>query len=157
MCVLFSFGYFVCNIVLEVEFVFSIIQFNGKSWLHFSVNIVNISQHKKVISRPTFSQYIMVKHIIVNYVIISQLKKVISRHISSQYIIHEGKRYPCNLCQYEATRKDELKRHIKSIHEGVTYPCHLCGYRATLNRNLRKHIQTIHEGKGNKKRCSQLH
>ena len=34
----------------------------------------------------------------------------------------EGVKFPCSQCEYKATEKGKLLRHIKSIHEGVKFP-----------------------------------
>ena len=44
-------------------------------------------------------------------------------HIQS---IHEGVRYDCNQCEYQATTQSNLKVHIKSLHEGAEYACDQC-------------------------------
>ena len=53
--------------------------------------------------------------------------------------------YPCDQCEYKATKKGSLKSHIESVHEKVQYPCNQCEYKATQNGNLKRHIQTIHD------------
>ena len=35
--------------------------------------------------------------------------------------IHEGVKYPCSECEYEAITKSSLNRHMKSVHEGVLF------------------------------------
>ena len=35
--------------------------------------------------------------------------------------IHDGIRYFCNQCDYEATQTSHLRTHTKSIHEKITY------------------------------------
>ena len=37
--------------------------------------------------------------------------------------IYEGKKYPCDWCDYQATAK-----HKESIHEGKKYPCDSCDH-----------------------------
>ena len=32
---------------------------------------------------------------------------------------HEGVKYPCEECEYQATQKGDLDRHRKSVHEGI--------------------------------------
>ena len=59
--------------------------------------------------------------------------------------IHEGIKYPCNQCDYQATQQGSLKTHIQSKHEGVKYPCNQCDYQFTDKSSLRKHIQSKHE------------
>lgn len=63
-------------------------------------------------------------------------------------VVQDEKRcHPCGQCNYRATQKFDLKRHIRSIHLGERYPCDQCTYKATLTYNLKEHIKTIHEGK----------
>ena len=42
----------------------------------------------------------------------------LKRHIQSK---HEGAKYTCNQCDYQAARKYRLKKHIKLKHDGVTH------------------------------------
>ena len=35
--------------------------------------------------------------------------------------IHDGKRFPCTFCEYQASQKGHLKEHIKSKHEGQIF------------------------------------
>ena len=39
---------------------------------------------------------------------------------------HEGERYSCNQCDYQAKKRKYLKQHQKSIHEGLRYSCNHC-------------------------------
>ena len=61
--------------------------------------------------------------------------------------MHEGKKFQCPQCEYKATEKGHLQRHIKSIHEGQKFPCPQCEYKAAEKGRLRKHIKAVHEGK----------
>ena len=51
-------------------------------------------------------------------------------------------------------------QHIKSIHEHIKHPCNQCDYKATLKGSLMKHIKSMHKvtlwihNKGNKHRVS---
>ena len=45
-------------------------------------------------------------------------------HIKSEPSIlegenHEGIKFDCKLCDYEANRKSNLSQHVKSIHKGI--------------------------------------
>ena len=40
----------------------------------------------------------------------------------------------------------DKKFQCKSVHEGVKYACNLCDYQAKIQTNLTVHIQSIHEG-----------
>ena len=67
------------------------------------------------------------------------------RHASRILSFHEGVRYACNKCDFQATRQEDgLKMHIKSIHEGVKYACNQCDHQAADPSNLRKHIKNKH-------------
>ena len=77
--------------------------------------------------------------------------------------MHEKNWYPCDPCQYKATEKGNLKKHIQSVHEKVKYFCDLCnkhvksfhkrvkyscdqcGKQFTQQGNLKTQIQSVHE------------
>ena len=59
---------------------------------------------------------------------------------------HEGVRYGCNQCDYQATKQGSLTIHIQSIHNGVKYACNKCDYQAKQQSHLTVHIQSVHEG-----------
>ena len=65
------------------------------------------------------------------------------KHIES---IHEGFKYGCDQCDYQATQQINLKRHIESKHEGVKYACDQCDYQASRKDKLKVHIELKHEG-----------
>ena len=54
--------------------------------------------------------------------------------------------YPCDQCDYKATQKAHLLRHLKSKHEGIKYPCDQCDFKATQKSNLLRHLKSKHEG-----------
>ena len=60
--------------------------------------------------------------------------------------IHEGARYTCDQCDYKPTTKGDLKRHVESIHEGVRYTCDQCDYKPTTKGGLKRHVESIHDG-----------
>ena len=67
---------------------------------------------------------------------------------------HEEIRYPCDQCEYAATRYSDLMTHKISKHEGIPvtylltyrYPCDQCGFVANQLSDLKKHIESNHEG-----------
>ena len=65
----------------------------------------------------------------------------------------EGVMYACNQCEYQAKQRSNLTIHIQSKHEGVKYACNQCDYQATHPGTLTRHIQSVHEGV--KYACSQ--
>ena len=63
------------------------------------------------------------------HVISKQQKKYyLNQHKESQ---HEGVRYNCDQCDYQAEPKSTLKLHKESKHEGVSYCCDKCDFQAT--------------------------
>ena len=54
-------------------------------------------------------------------------------------------RYPCSQYEHVATRKSNLKNHIKYKHEGVRYPCPQCEFAATTARYLKIHVKNKHK------------
>ena len=65
----------------------------------------------------------------------------LTTHIQSK---HEGVKYACNQCDYQAKQQGNLKIHIQSQHEGVKHDCNYCDYQATQQRNLKVHIKKKH-------------
>merc|ERR1712155_85876 len=59
---------------------------------------------------------------------------------------HKGVKYACNQCDKKFTQQITLTRHILSVHEGVKYPCDQCGKQYTEDGSLMRHIQSVHEG-----------
>ena len=59
---------------------------------------------------------------------------------------NKGAKFDCDQCNYEATKKCNLVRHVKSRHEGVKFPCGQCDYKATQKGSLLEHVKSIHEG-----------
>ena len=58
--------------------------------------------------------------------------------------MHEGIRYACNLCNYQAPTKQSLKGHNQSIHNynGTRFGCNQCKYNAKHKSSLRRHIKS---------------
>ena len=52
--------------------------------------------------------------------------------------VHEWDQYSCNECEYKATVKRHLTRHIKLIHQGQ-YPCEQCDYKIKRKDTLHAH------------------
>ena len=50
--------------------------------------------------------------------------------------------FPCNKCEYVATRAFTLKIHIENQHERVKNHCSQCEYAATTASDLKKHIKS---------------
>jgi hypothetical protein len=55
----------------------------------------------------------------------------------------EGK-FSCDECLHTATTVGNLRQHIRAAHARVRYPCNLCDYRATRNHDLVRHKNAKH-------------
>ena len=54
---------------------------------------------------------------------------------------HEGIKYLCDKCDYTALRNKSIKHHQEVVHEGIRkYPFNKCEYQATTKSHLDRHI-----------------
>ena len=62
--------------------------------------------------------------------------------------VHEGKKpHKCSICDYTASQKGTLGQHIQSVHEEIKpHKCSICEFSFSMKGNLRQHIQSVHEG-----------
>ena len=86
---------------------------------------------KQFMGQENLRRHILTKH--------DNLQK--TNHIQSS---HEGVKYACNKCDYQAGQQSHLKSHIQSKHEDVKYACNQCDYQAAQKGNLATHIQKKH-------------
>ena len=68
----------------------------------------------------------------------SDEKRVISREIT-----RVGSKFQCDKLFYDSST---ARKHIRSVHEGVKYACNQCDYQATQQCSLKRHIQSKHDG-----------
>ena len=54
-------------------------------------------------------------------------------------------KFPCDRCDYKATRKEGLLIHIKYKHEDIRFPCSQCNYQANQKKSLHRHTKSVHE------------
>ena len=63
-------------------------------------------------------------------------------HISSK---HEGTRYPCKQCSHKAYCKSSLIKHMNVIHLNIkTNICNICEFKASTKSNLKMHEKHYH-------------
>ena len=65
--------------------------------------------------------------------------------LDCQKSVHDGVKYPCKLCRYQATTKGN-QEHQKTVNDGFKYPCKHCSYQATKTGSLKEHQKSVHEG-----------
>ena len=56
-----------------------------------------------------------------------------------------GEKFQCPDCDYQATRKDSLVTHHKSVHMGQQFQCPGCEYQATRKDSLVRHKKAAHK------------
>ena len=50
-----------------------------------------------------------------------------------------GAQYSCPNCDFQSTRKDNLKKHQESVHKEAKYFCDQCNYQAAQKYSLKIH------------------
>ena len=59
----------------------------------------------------------------------------------SSKVRDETGNFLCNKCDYATSNSADLKKHNYAIHEGLRYPCLLCEYKATQKSSLNRHMK----------------
>ena len=70
-----------------------------------------------------------------------QLTSHLKAHMKSE---HEGVRYSCNECDYQAMTKGVLNKHQQRKHEGLRFLCMECGKQLYSAFTLKKHQEIRH-------------
>ena len=82
--------------------------------------------------------------------VISSPNKTLGQNLhsdSSNSVSHDDwKPFKCQECDYQATLKHHLKRHVLSKHKGITYHCQQCDYQTESTSILQQHTNFIHNG-----------
>ena len=69
-------------------------------------------------------------------------KTTLNAHIER---VHEGVRYPCDLCAYQANKQQNLKDHKASVHKiDPFYRCLLCNFCTNHSKTWMKHAERRH-------------
>ena len=58
--------------------------------------------------------------------------------------MHDGVKYPCDKCNYQATEQSSLRKHKKSVHDGVKYSCDKCNYQTGWKQKFKEHKDRKH-------------
>jgi len=66
-------------------------------------------------------------------------KTGLMQHVDST---HEGKKYGCDECSYQATRPFQLKEHKKALHTNTTYQCSTCNWTSRWKTHMNTHLKT---------------
>merc|ERR1711911_13786 len=54
------------------------------------------------------------------------------------------KMFECSECGKQFSSKSNFIRHKKSFHKNFKYPCKVCDFEATYKENLTRHVISIH-------------
>ena len=60
---------------------------------------------------------------------------------------HHGIGKECGQCGLKFVKLGQLQEHIRVLHEGHRYKCNECDYEAKVNKSLQLHVLKIAEGK----------
>ena len=66
----------------------------------------------------------------------------LNKHISTVHL--KEKQFPCPHCGKRFGRKTHLEEHVAGVHEGVRYACDQCDYSASTKSDLLRHLKMIH-------------
>ena len=55
--------------------------------------------------------------------------------------------FKCSACGEEFKSYQSRQRHKRSVHDGIRYPCDFCDHQATFRQNLLRHVKTMHTSK----------
>ena len=70
--------------------------------------------------------------------------------------MHDGVKFPCKHCSYQANTNRSLQIHQNSVYAGVKYPWKHCTNQTTTNRSFKEHQKSMHDGVKYKSDSSQL-
>ena len=97
-------------------------------------NIVAIKRLQKEVLEDTKSLCMMESNGLANFAAIKQLRMGVSKGIKSQCMMESY-----TLANVAAIKQLQTEEHQKSVHDGVKYPCKHCIYQATSNGRLKEH------------------
>merc|ERR1711942_431314 len=92
---------------------------------------------KREILKNTKSLFMMESNILANIEAIKQLQKEVLEDTKSLCMMESNTL--ANITAIKLAKKGNLKGHQKSVHDGVKYPCTHCSYQATQKANVKEH------------------
>ena len=114
---------------------------SNKDTKNESLKVENIGEHARNQTDP--EEIVQIKDERSLSKILDKVNKDISPSFMQDKFDSRGQ-FPCEQCDYKASRADHLKRHIFSLHEKSRINCNMCGFSATRVDNLKRHIQRVH-------------
>ena len=69
-------------------------------------------------------------------------KSELKVHIEDKH--NKGTIFKCNLCDFKTLRSNYFEGHKQAKHEGIKYDCNACEYQATTRGNLNRHKLKYH-------------
>ena len=77
-----------------------------------------------------------------------KIKDEVKRQVFGKVGEMTGERIKCDKCNLTFSQRSSMNQHKRNIHEGKKYPCHHCDYQATQNGTLLRHIRAKHTPTG---------
>ena len=71
-------------------------------------------------------------------------KETLMQRQPRNQISTDSKSTECPECGVIYFDKSTMKKHYRSKHEGIKYPCNKCEYQATTQADVKRHIQSRH-------------
>ena len=59
--------------------------------------------------------------------------------------VHQGIRYFCEICNFKATHRPNLKAHQRNVHDKIRYSCQVCMFSDSQVSRVKLHEQRNHE------------
>ena len=72
--------------------------------------------------------------------VFTQLRNLV-RHVGRE---HEGKRFPCGVCDFSARSQDHLNKHFEKSHVSPEIFCEICGFGCSSKKSLTIHRRMKH-------------
>ena len=82
-------------------------------------------------------------------IFISDIEKTPKQQLQHQeygYERNQKEKIRCPQCDYQATRKDRVDSHRKSVHMGMKVQCPDCDYEANQKDQMVSHHRSVHLG-----------
>ena len=124
--------------------------------LHMSAlqktHVLRVRKHMLYVQKPVFSTWrTHVGH--VRPPPINFWWKTTPRNSSPKVKVHFKKRYPCELCDYQATQEGNLSSHVKNVHQKTAnLICNECN-KSIQKKYLSTHMKLLHSGEQPQYKC----
>ena len=122
----------------------------------FNVDYVTYNELKPIIKFIYLGECEVVRSEWKSFLSVGRKLEVIGlqKYDSNKFEFHDGMKYECKHCKYEATNEMILTNHIQLEHVKTRPCCDQCEFEAENDSCLRRHIHTVHESRNLQKNAS---